>query len=171
MTASSEPAIVGFPSRRAVVRGWLWILVWAVGLGAGILLVRATGRARAAPLPVLWQMPEWRLVDQGGRRILDEGRGGISISNDLARLNDPLCGTVICDAAMWETAGRAAQIPPNPQLLAGGGTLHQSDTLEALAEAASLPPTALADTVAIYNSAVSDNTIAALSPPRSTRGG
>ncbi|HEU0219001.1 MAG TPA: FAD-dependent oxidoreductase [Stellaceae bacterium] len=111
------------------------------------------------------------VVDHAGRRILDEGRGGISISNDLARLDDPLCGTVICDAAMWETAGKAAQIPPNPQLLAGGGTLHEAETLEMLAESASLPPEALVQTVAAYNIALRDDTFAALSPPRSTRGG
>ena len=111
------------------------------------------------------------VVDRAGRRILDEGRGGISISNDLARLDDPLCGMVICDAAMWETAGKAAQIPPNPQLLAGGGTLHHAETLEMLAESASLPPEALSQTIAVYNAAVRDGTIAGLSPPRSTRGG
>ncbi len=111
------------------------------------------------------------VVDAAGQRILDEGRGGIAISNDLARLDDPLCGTVICDAAMWETAGKAAQIPPNPQLLAGGGTLHQAETLQALAEAALLPPAALAATVAAYNVAVRDGTIAESSPPRSSRGG
>jgi fumarate reductase flavoprotein subunit len=61
--------------------------------------------------------------------------------------------------------------PPNPQLLAGGGTLHQAETLAALAEAASLPAEALAETVAVYNVAVRDGTIAELSPPRSTRGG
>jgi len=50
-----------------------------------------------------------------GYRLLDEGLGGISITNDLARLDDPLCAAVICDAPIWETAGKAAQIPPNPQ--------------------------------------------------------
>ena len=73
------------------------------------------------------------VVDSGGRRLLDEGLGGISITNDLARLDDPLCATVICDAAIWDTAGRAAQIPPNPQLVEGGGTLHEADTIEELA--------------------------------------
>jgi fumarate reductase flavoprotein subunit len=111
------------------------------------------------------------VVDHAGRRILDEGLGGISISNDLARLDDPLCGTVICDATMWETAGKAAQIPPNPQLLAGGGTLHQAETLQALAEAASLPPETLAETVAMYNEVVWNGELASLSPPRSTRSG
>jgi fumarate reductase flavoprotein subunit len=111
------------------------------------------------------------VVDHGGRRILDEGLGGISITNDLARLEDPLCGMVICDAPIWETAGKAAQIPPNPQLLAGGGTLHQADTPATLAEMAGLPPEALADTIGSYNDAVRHDRLAALTPPRSTRSG
>ena len=108
------------------------------------------------------------VVDRRGYRILDEGLGGISIANDLARLDDPLCGTVICDAPIWETAGKAAQIPPNPQLLAGGGTLHRADTIERLAEAAGLLPVNLAETVAIYNDAVRFNRLMTLLPERST---
>lgn len=111
------------------------------------------------------------VVDREGRRLLDEGRGGIAITNDLARLDDPLCATVICDAPIWETAGRSAQIPPNPQLLAGGGTLHRADTLDALAERAGLPAEALGETVAAYNDAVRAGRLAALAPPRSTRSG
>jgi fumarate reductase flavoprotein subunit len=111
------------------------------------------------------------VVDPRACRILDEGLGGISISNDLARLEDPLCATVICDAPIWETAGRAAQIPPNPQLLAGGGTLYRADTIEALAEAAALPPGNLAQTVAAYNDAVRLDRLTMLSPRRSTRSG
>jgi fumarate reductase flavoprotein subunit len=111
------------------------------------------------------------VVDGGGRRLLDEGLGGISIANDLARLADPLCATVICDRAIWESAGRAAQIPPNPQLELGGGTLHRADTLDALARVASLDPAALSDTIAEYNAAIRDSTLAALSPPRSTKSG
>ncbi|HXC91855.1 MAG TPA: hypothetical protein VNV18_16965, partial [Stellaceae bacterium] len=49
--------------------------------------------------------PRQLVVDRRGTRILDEGLGGISIANDLARLDDPLCATVICDAPIWETAG------------------------------------------------------------------
>jgi len=111
------------------------------------------------------------VVDQRGYRILDEGLGGISITNDLARLDDPLCATVICDAQIWETAGKAAQIPPNPQLLAGGGTLHRADTIEALAEAAGLAPKNLAGTVAEYNDAVRFNRLLTLLPERSARNG
>ncbi|HYM73652.1 MAG TPA: FAD-dependent oxidoreductase [Stellaceae bacterium] len=111
------------------------------------------------------------VVDRGGNRLLDEGLGGISITNDLARLDDPLCATVICDAPIWEVAGKAAQIPPNPQLLAGGGTLHRADTLAALAAAAGLPPDQLAETVAVYNDAVRFNRLATLLPERSSRSG
>ncbi|HWD58234.1 MAG TPA: FAD-dependent oxidoreductase [Stellaceae bacterium] len=111
------------------------------------------------------------VVGRDGRRLLDEGLGGISITNDLARLDDPLCGTVICDAAIWESAGKAAQIPPNPQLLAGGGTLYRAETVEALAEAMGLPAQTLVETVAGYNDAVHNDRLAALSPDRSTRSG
>ena len=111
------------------------------------------------------------VVDRLGCRHLDEGSGGISIANDLARLEDPLCATVICDAPIWETAGKAAQIPLNPQLFAGGGTLHRADTVEALAETAVLPQRNLVETVADYNEAVRCNRLVNLSPARSTRSG
>jgi fumarate reductase flavoprotein subunit len=78
---------------------------------------------------------------------------------------------VICDTPIWKNAGTAAQIPPNPQLLAGGGTLHQADTIETLAAAAALAPDALAETVAIYNDAVRFNRLMTLLPERSTRSG
>ncbi len=111
------------------------------------------------------------VVDRRGRRLLDEGLGGIAITNDLARLDDPLCATVICDMPIWESAGRAAQIPPNPQLEQAGGTLFRADTLAALAAAAGLDPATLNDTVAAYNEAVRSGTPAALSPPRSAKSG
>ena len=47
-----------------------------------------------------------------------------------------------------ETRGKAAQIPPNPQLPAAGGTLHRADTIEVVAEAAGLPPENLTATEA-----------------------
>jgi fumarate reductase flavoprotein subunit len=111
------------------------------------------------------------VVDRDGNRLLDEGLGGISITNDLARLDDPLCATVICDRAIWETAGRAAQIPPNPQLELGGGTLHRGNTIADLAGAAGLDAAALSRTVANYNDAVRAAALAALLPPRSAKSG
>lgn len=111
------------------------------------------------------------VVDPGGRRLLDEGLGGISITNDLARLDDPLCATVICDAPIWDTAGRAAQIPPNSQLVEGGGTLHKADTIEALASLAGIDPAGLRATVDAYNEAVRRGLVDTISPPRSAKSG
>lgn len=128
--------------------------------------------------PGLWPYPQIDavavagiVVDAAGSRILDEGLGGISITNDLARLDDPLCATAICDGAMWETAGRAAQIPPNPQLVSGGGTLHRAETIDALAQIAGLDPGRLVATVEAYNEAVRHGAAAELTPPKSSRGG
>ena len=70
-----------------------------------------------------------------------------------------------------ETAGKAAQIPPNSQLPAAGGTLHRADTIEAVAEAAGLPPKNLAATVSDYNDAVRFNWLVTLLPERSARSG
>ncbi len=111
------------------------------------------------------------VVDPAGKRLLDEGLGGISITNDLARLDDPLCATVINDAAIWQTAGRAAQIPPDPQLEAGGGTIHRADTIEELAHLAGISPYGLAQTVAEYNAAIRDARLDELTPRRSTKTG
>ncbi|MBV9861702.1 MAG: FAD-binding protein [Alphaproteobacteria bacterium] len=111
------------------------------------------------------------VVDAAGTRLVDESLGGIAITNHLARLEDPLCATVICDAAIWDRAGRTAQIPPNPELERGGGTLHCADTIERLADAAGISSTGLAATVSAYNRAVHGNTLDKLSPPRSVRSG
>ncbi len=111
------------------------------------------------------------VVDNNGRRLFDEGLGGISITNDLARLDDPLCATVVCDAAIWDKAGRAAQIPPNPQLVMGGGTLYESDTIEALAALTGINAAALRATVDAYNEAVRNGRLSKLSPPRSVQSG
>jgi fumarate reductase flavoprotein subunit len=91
------------------------------------------------------------VVDRQGQRFLDETLGGIHITNELAKLDDPLCATVVLDAAIWESAGRAPQIPPNPRMEEAGGTLYRGDTLAALADAAGIPADALAQTVAAYN--------------------
>jgi fumarate reductase flavoprotein subunit len=94
------------------------------------------------------------VVDRGGKRFLDERMGGIYISNELARLEDPTCATVVCDAPTWERAGREALIPPNPLLEKSGGTLHRADTLAALAKLAALPGDALEETVTSYNASL-----------------
>jgi succinate dehydrogenase/fumarate reductase flavoprotein subunit len=111
------------------------------------------------------------VVDAGGRRILDEGLGGISIANALARRDDPLAATVICDARIWESAGRDHLIPPNPLLERAGGRIHRADAVAALARAAGLSESGLAETVAAYNAAVAAGALASLRPARSAKSG
>src|SRR5215475_14150237 len=95
------------------------------------------------------------MVDRAGRRFIDEGLGGIAHSNALARLSDPLAATAIFDHAIWETTGRAELVPPNPQLVAAGGTLVVAPDLATLAQKIGVPAQTLQQTIETYNEAVS----------------
>jgi fumarate reductase flavoprotein subunit len=125
--------------------------------------------------PQVWPYPQLDelatagvLVDTAGRRIADEGLGGVFLSNAIARQADPLGTSIIFDDAVWRTAGRSATIPPNPLLTEAGGTLHVGDSLEALASKAGLDAASLVATVREYNDAVQNNACDRLSPVRST---
>ena len=85
--------------------------------------------------PGLWPYPTMDtlvggaiMVDRAGRRLLDEGLGGIALSNALAWSADPLAATAVFDQAIWEGAGRTELVPPNPQLVAAGGTCCRPPT-------------------------------------------
>jgi fumarate reductase flavoprotein subunit len=123
--------------------------------------------------PSLWPYPTMDtlvggaiMVDRYGRRFLDEGLGGIALSNAMARMDDPLKGTAIFDQTIWETAGRAEIVPANPTLVEAGGTLITAPDLATLATMISVPADVLIETVATYNVAISGDTGAQLSPPR-----
>ncbi len=125
--------------------------------------------------PGLWPYPTMDtlaggaiLVDRSGRRFIDEGLGGIAHSNAIARLGDPLAVTAIFDHAIWETTGRAELVPPNPQLVAAGGTLISAADLATLAEKIGLPAQALQQTIETYNKAVSIDQGEQLDPPRTS---
>lgn len=107
------------------------------------------------------------LVDPRAQRIADEGLGGVFLANAIARRADPLSTTIIFDEAIWQNAGRAAPIPPNPTLVNAGGTLQRADTIAALAAMIDVPPAALAKTVHDYNAAVDGAQLALLQPARS----
>ncbi|MSP04721.1 MAG: FAD-dependent oxidoreductase [Acetobacteraceae bacterium] len=109
------------------------------------------------------------LVNEAGARFTDEGLGGIAMANALARSENPLGATVICDSAIWEGPGKSARIPANPQVERGGGTIHRADTLATLAAKAGLPVAALEQTIAAYNAAVAGQGLAFLSPGRADK--
>jgi len=109
------------------------------------------------------------VVDSSGRRIADEGLGGIWITNVIARSPDPLDFTIVFDQAVWDGPGRNHVQPPNPLLLEAGGTLHRADTIADLARLIGAPPDALQDTVDRYNAALDAGTLKSLSPPRTDK--
>lgn len=111
------------------------------------------------------------LVDGAGRRIADEGLGGVHLANAVAKLPDPLSTWAIFDAAIWEGPGRGARIPVNPHLVTAGGTILKANTLRELAALAGLPADALEATVAEYRKAVAAGALGTLQPPRTQGGG
>lgn len=122
----------------------------------------------------LWPYPQLDLissqgivVDGSGRRFADEGLGGIHMANAIARLDDTLSAFAIFDAAVWEDARHADQVPPNPSVPDEGGTVLTADSIEALAKQADLDPIALKDTVASFNQCARNKSGATLTPTRS----
>ncbi len=107
----------------------------ATGTGDGLAMAEAVGAA-LTPLTgfyghllcrdamhsdKVWPYPELDgiavsaiVVDAGGRRILDEGMGGVWLANQIAALPDPLCASIVFDSAIWDGPGRSARIPANP---------------------------------------------------------
>jgi fumarate reductase flavoprotein subunit len=136
----------------------------------GHLLARdSLGNPRLWPYPTMDTLVGGAImVDRAGKRFLDEGLGGIALSNALARSADPLAATAVFDQAIWEGPGRAELVPPNPQLETAGGTLIRAPDLAALAAAIEVPEVALQETVAAYNRAILADAGGTLDPPRTS---
>lgn len=106
------------------------------------------------------------VVGRDGKRFIDEGSGGVAMTNVIAGFDDPLSATAIFDQAIWEGPGKLEFTPPNPHLVDCGGTLTSANTLAELAAKLGLPADALVATVEDYNRAVAAGTPDRLSPPR-----
>jgi len=107
-------------------------------------------------------------VDSFAQRFTDEGMGGVSQANAIARLAGPCSAVAIFDDAIWNSAGREFLFPPNPHLHDRMGTIHSAPDLSALAKTAGLPGAELLKTVNTYNVALSQGGLQILSPPRSS---
>ncbi len=158
------------------------------GIGDGLLMAEAAG-AKIVESPnfyghvlsrdafareMLWPYPVLDtvcavgiVVDKTGRRIGDEGRSGVYTANLIARQNDPLATFVVFDAAIWKDYGKKDLIPLDPNLERGGATMLVGETLSGLATAAGIDSTALAQTVAAFNTALAAKRLGDLDPPRS----
>jgi fumarate reductase flavoprotein subunit len=106
-------------------------------------------------------------VDGHGKRFTDEGLAGVSVANAMARLENPLGCVAIFDQAIWELSGKTYVMSANPFLETTGATFYRGKTLDEIAGKVGLPAASLNETVAAYNDAVANDTLAQLSPPRS----
>ncbi|MFM9967133.1 MAG: FAD-dependent oxidoreductase [Burkholderiales bacterium] len=119
------------------------------------------------PFPMIDPMTQAGLVvGPDGKRVVDEGRGGIVLANLIAQLEDPLSTTLIFDHALWTNVARKGPAAGNPMIVSAGATLHQADNLETLALKAQISAEGLRSTVAQFNNAIASGTASDLSPRR-----
>lgn len=109
------------------------------------------------------------VLDAGGRRFVDEGLGGVYITNRIAQLEDPLAAVVIFDERIWNGPAREFILPANPNLVNAGASILRAESLGSLAGQLGFPAGALERTVADYNAALETDRASALEPPRTTR--
>ncbi|MGF7135283.1 fumarate reductase flavoprotein subunit [Paraburkholderia sp. EB58] len=109
------------------------------------------------------------VVDASGRRFADEGLGGVALANAIATLDEPLSSFVVLDEAIWEQAGRAFLLPPNPALEQRGATVHRARGIDALAAKLNMDALVLANTLGSYNKAVAQGQLAGLVPSRTVK--
>lgn len=107
------------------------------------------------------------VVDRDGRRVMDEGLGGVYMTNALARLADPQGTVLIFDRAIWEGPATEFILPANPHLPLSGGTIESAGSLQDLAAKMGVDAAGLAQTVSAYNEALAQGITSALTPPRS----
>lgn len=159
------------------------------GIGAGLRMAQAVG-AQASDLSgfyghilsraalqndKLWPYPwldevakRYIVVDAAGRRFTDEGRGGIHIANDMARLIQPGTTTVICDEDGWNGPATERFLPANPNLEKAGGTVLRASSIRELAGMAGIDPDGLAAEVGAYNTALANGRLGELQPVRTS---
>ena len=106
------------------------------------------------------------VVDGQGRRMADEGLGGVYVTNVVARSHNPQGAIAIFDDTIWNAAGKALGVTTNPWLERTGGTVFRAASLRALAPQIGVDPAALEQTVADYNNAIAANRAAQLTPAR-----
>lgn len=134
-----------------------------------VLHADARTNERLWPHPMIDSMAvSGMVVDRDGRRVLDEGLGGVSVANAIAKLDDPLCCTVVCDSAAWQGPAKAAILGPNPNLAKAGGEVVTAHSLDELAAKTGLPAAQLGETVRQFNEAVAQGSLDALDPPRTS---
>jgi fumarate reductase flavoprotein subunit len=161
------------------------------GLGDGMQMAEAAGAAlahldrfyghvqcaEAVDNDLLWPYPILDIVASAavvvgpdGRRFTDEGLGGVSLANAIARLEDPLSSFVVMDDHIWDTLGRDFLLPPNPTIEERGAKVIRAASVAELAAATGLPTQELTLTLEQHNAAIDSGDAGCLDIPRTGSG-
>src|SRR5215475_920576 len=112
------------------------------------------------------------LIDRGGNRFVDEGRGDVAVANELARSDDPTGAALMFDYSSWDAAkddvfSKSVKTPaPNPWLLDNDGDIFHDETTQGLARKIGVDAASLAKTVEEYNRSVQSGNPSSLDVPR-----
>jgi fumarate reductase flavoprotein subunit len=112
------------------------------------------------------------LVNRNGNRFVDEGRGDVAVSNELARSDDVTGTALIFDATTWDAAkddafSKSVKTPaPNPWLIDNDGDIFHDETIEGLAQKLRIDAVSLVKTVEQYNRAVQSSQTSSLAVAR-----
>jgi fumarate reductase flavoprotein subunit len=132
--------------------------------------VTRPGERMLWPFPMIDPITQVGLVvSRDGKRVADEGRGGIVLANLLAQTEDPLAATLIFDDVVWNTVARKGPAAGNPMILKTGATLHKDNDLATLANKAGISAGGLHATVNELNRAIADGTAGSLIPARTMK--
>jgi fumarate reductase flavoprotein subunit len=97
------------------------------------------------------------LVGADGRRLVDEGRGGVLAANVVSRLPDPRSTWVVLDEPMWEQQRGDEQVwghlAANPEFERRGARVVHGKDAAALAGAIAVDPAGLTETLGAYGDA------------------
>ena len=107
------------------------------------------------------------VIDANGRRIVDEGRSGVHLANELAAKATTEKLFAIFDQNIWNGPGTSARIPANPLLERAGGTILRASSCEELAHKISVSSVILNQTVTEYNQALASGSLEHLHIKRS----
>lgn len=188
----------GFQSNREALKKWICSRPdrllqrnAGTGVGSGLDMAVRVGAAlsdmggfyghlhsrTALTNDALWPYPaldeiasRYMVVDDTGRRLVDEGLGGIHAAAAIAKTADPAGITIICDKSGWEgktSAAASGYLPVNPMLEKGGGSVFIASTIRELAVKAGIDPDGLEAEIEQYNKALGDGSLASLIPKRS----
>jgi fumarate reductase flavoprotein subunit len=134
---------------------------------------KALGDDRFWPYPRLDSfVDEGILIDRNADRFVDEGRGDVAVTNELARSDDVTGAVLIFDQASWDAArddafSNSVKTPaPNPWLVDNDGEIYSDGSIQGLAKLLDIDDARLASTVSHYNRAVEAHDPTLLRIPR-----